>query len=80
MVCFHMQHDVADVLSKTWSGVESEERGAPAVCLVVGTTKGVESSNHGNIMSWCVGHGCELIEWEREKTDKPGEDGECIPN
>ena len=51
--------------TNTWERVEKQ--GVPPICLLVGAT-GVagEPSCRQQAVQWCVGHGFELIEWDKE--------------
>ena len=58
--------------TNTWERVEKQ--GVPPICLLVGAT-GVagEPSCRQQAVQWCVGHGFELIEWDKEP--QPSQNG-----
>lgn len=58
--------------TNTWERVEKQ--GVPPICLLVGATGAAgEPSCRQQAMQWCVGHGFELIEWDREP--QPSQNG-----
>ena len=68
----YLQPDSFEVATSTWERVEKQS--VPPICLLVGTTGAAgEPSCRQQAVQWCVGHGSELIEWDREP--QPSQNG-----